>query len=140
MEQDLASVAGAAATALVQMMCAEGWGQMKAAVVSLWRRGHPAPAGTVGAELEAARLEVLEALRAGDEQAVLDDLAGEWRGRLRRLVAADPLLQEELRRLAEQIRAVLPDAGRAGPVVMRARASGSSRINQAGRDQTVTGG
>lgn len=140
MEQDLTSLAAAAATTLVQMMTADGWAQVKAAVVSLWRHGHPAQADTVGAELEAARLEVLAALSGEDEQAVLDDLVSEWRSRLRRLAAADPLLQDKLLRLVEQFRCVLPDASQTGPVVMRARASGSSQINQAGRDQTVTGG
>lgn len=139
-EQDVGSLAAVAAASLVQMMTADGWGQVKAAFVSLWRRVHPSQAEAVGAELEAARLEILAARQTGDEQAVLDDLAGEWRGRLRRLVAADVRLQEELLGLVEQIQPVLLDAGQVGPVTMRARASGSSRINQAGRDQTVTGG
>lgn len=47
-------------------------------------------------------------------------------------------LQAEVRRLVEEFRPMLP-AAQVAPVVMVARASGGSRVNQAGRDQTVTG-
>ncbi len=80
----------------------------------------------------------IAARRDGDEEAVAE-LAAEWRSRLRRLAGADEELQAEVRRLVEEFRPLLA-GGPAGPVVMVARASGGSRVNQAGRDQTVTGG
>lgn len=89
MEPDLAALTSAAATTLVRLMATDGWDRVKAAVVSLCRRVHPDHAQAVDAELSAACLEVRAARKAKDDQAELD-LMGEWRGRLRRLVAAAP--------------------------------------------------
>lgn len=139
MDPDLTALSWAAATTLVALMTTDSWEQVKAAFVGLWRRRYPRQAGVVDADLAAARHEMMAALEAGDEQAGVE-LAGEWQSRLRRLVAADEQLQDELGRLVEQFRPMLPDARQPGSVVMRARASGLSRVYQAGRDQTVIGG
>jgi hypothetical protein len=84
---------------------------------------------------------MVAARQAGDEQAGLD-LAGEWRSRLRRLAAADEHARDELRRLVEAFRPLVPaaTAGQGGSVVMQAAGSGRSRVYQAGRDQTITNG
>ncbi|MGH3815583.1 MAG: hypothetical protein ACRDUV_24550, partial [Pseudonocardiaceae bacterium] len=59
-------------------------------------------------ELAGTRTEVLAA-RSRDEQ-VEQALVVEWRGRLRRLVAADPRLADELRRVMAELRPLLADA------------------------------
>ncbi|MCW2902609.1 MAG: hypothetical protein JWO67_4874 [Streptosporangiaceae bacterium] len=100
---------------------------------------HPAQADEVSDALEETRAEVLAARQDGDslsEQA----LAGEWRGRLRRLLITDPAIGQELIRVLEQSRALLPaEQGSQVPTVhMRAEVSGSGRVYQAGRDQHIT--
>ena len=137
MDGDLAVLWSAAATTLVTLMTTDSWVRVKAGFAGLWRRARPGQAGAVEADLESARAAVVAARRDEDEEAVAE-LAAEWRSRLRRLADADEVLQAEVRRLVEEFRPLLP-GGPAGPVVMVARASGGSRVNQAGRDQTVTG-
>lgn len=137
MDADLAVLWSTAATTLVTLMTTDSWERVKAGFAGLWRRARPGEAGAVEADLEAARAAAAAARQDGDEDA-LAELAAEWRSRLRRLAGPDEVLQAEVRRLVEEFRPLLP-SGPAGPVVMIARASGGSRINQAGRDQTVTG-
>jgi hypothetical protein len=137
MDADLAALWSAAATTLVTLMTTDSWQQVKAGFANLWRRARPEQADAVEGDLEAARDAAVAALRDGDEEAK-GELAAEWRSRLRRLAGTDESLQAEVRRLVEEYRPLMAD-GPAGPVVMVARASGGSRINQAGRDQTVTG-
>jgi hypothetical protein len=138
-DAELAGLCAAAATTLVTLMTTDSWERVKSGFAGLWRRGHPGQAGAVEAELEASRAAAVSARRNGDGEAEAE-LAAEWRSRLRRLAAGDDELQVELRRLVEELRPLLPDGAPAGPVVMQVRASGSSRVYQAGRDQTVTGG
>jgi len=137
-DAELATLWSAAATTLVTLMTTDGWERVKAGFAGLWRR-HPGQAGAVEADLEASRAAAMAARRDGDAQAEAE-LTAEWRSRLRRLAGADEELQDEVRRLVEEFRPLLSGSTPAGPVVMRARASGGSRIYQAGRDQTVTGG
>ncbi len=137
MEPDAGALTSAAAVTLVTLMTTDGWERVKAAFVSLWRRVHPGRAAAVEAELTAARLEALAAREAGDGQAELD-LVAEWRSRLRRLTAADEQVQQDLRELVETFRPLLAaEAPQAQRISMRAKAAGHSRVNQAGRDQTI---
>ena len=139
MDPDLTGLSWAAATTLVALMTTDSWARVKAGFVGLWRRRDPRQAGVVETDLAAAQQEMVAALQAGDERAGVE-LAREWQSRLRRLVAADVQLQDELGRLVAQFRPLVSDSGKPGPVVMRARASGLSRVYQAGRDQTIVGG
>ncbi len=69
-------------------------------------------------------------------------LADEWQGRLRSLLAANPELAGELRRILDtELRPALDRAGReAAPVVtMHARVDGGGHVYQAGRDQYFGG-
>lgn len=138
MDAELAAMSSVAATTLVTLMTTDGWKRVKEAFAALWRR-HPGEAQAAAADLDAARLEVMAARRVGDEQAELEVL-GEWRSRLRRLVAGDEGLRDELRELLQEFRAQPSGTDQTGPVIMWAEASGSARINQAGRDQTVIEG
>lgn len=141
MDPELAVLTSTAAATVVQLMATTAWEQAKSAVVGLWRRVHPEWAETVQAELEASRVEVLAARQVGNEQ-VEQALAGEWQGRLRSLVAADPQLVDELRRVVTELCAALADADprQGATLIMQATTFGDSRVNQAGRDLHVTTG
>jgi hypothetical protein len=132
MDAGLVALSSAAATTLVTSMTTDSWEQVKAALVKLWRLRRPEQAEAVGADLAAAQSGVVAARAVGDEQAEADLLA-EWRSRLRRLVADDEDLQDELRRFTEEFR----QPCRISRIVMRAEVLGSGRVNQAGHDQTV---
>jgi hypothetical protein len=134
---DLAALWSTAATTLVTLMTTDSWKRVKVGFAGLWRRARLGEARAVEADLEAARAAAVAARRDGDEEAMAE-LAAEWRSRLRRLAGSDEVLRAEVWRLVEDFRPLL-SGGPADPVVMIARASGGSRVNQAGRDQTVTG-
>jgi hypothetical protein len=143
MDQELAALSSAAAMTLVTLMTTDAWEHAMSAFARLLRRSHPAGGEAAGsdleAELDAARGGILAARQAGDQETRLQVLA-DWRDRLYRLAAEDAVQRDELRGLLEQFRSMTGEAGQATQVVMRARASGSGRINQAGRDQTVISG
>lgn len=138
MEQDLTALAAAAAATLVQMMTTDAWEQVKAAVTALWRRAHR-QADMVEAELDAARLKMLAASEAGDEETELQ-LVEEWAARLRQLAADDTQRLADLLELTERF----PPGSRSGEIApaisvsMQAKASGRGRVFQAGRDQKIT--
>jgi hypothetical protein len=139
-DTELAQLISTAATALVQLLTTEGWERAKSAVGSLWQRVHPDRVAMLEVELGDSRAALLAARGVGDDQAERD-LEGEWRGRLRRLVAADPQVADELPRLLQELRAALTEAGVAqgGHIDMRAHASGHAQVYQAGRDQHISG-
>jgi hypothetical protein len=141
MDAEITAVASTATTTVVKLLATAGWEQAKAAVVGLWRRAHPERVETVRVELARSRTGVLAARQAGDEQ-VEWALVGEWSGRLRRLVATDPALADEPRRLVAHLSVVLADVDPAwgATITLRAAAFGSGRVHQAGRDLHVTTG
>ncbi|MGH3887532.1 MAG: hypothetical protein ACRDSZ_13355 [Pseudonocardiaceae bacterium] len=141
MDPELTALTSTAATTVVQLLATAAWEQAASAVGRLWQRVHPKRAETVQAELEESRTEVLAARQAGDEQ-VEQALVGEWHGRLRRLLAADPQLADELRRVVAELRSVLADAepAQGATITMQATTFGSSRVHQAGRDLHITTG
>jgi hypothetical protein len=141
MDPELTALTSTAATTVVQLLATAAWERATSAVGGLWRRVHPERAETVQAELVEGRTEVLAARQAGDEQAE-QALVGEWQGRLRRLLAADPQLADELRLMVAQLRSALADADppQNTAITMQATAFGSSRVNQAGRDLHITTG
>lgn len=90
----------AAGTALTTAMTTDGWAMVKAAVVNWWQRFRPEEAEQVGMDLDQLRGEALESQQnsAGMEEA----LANEWRLRLHRLVANNPAVRDELKRLLDE--------------------------------------
>lgn len=141
MDPELTALTATAAATVVKLLATAAWEQAKNAVGGLWRRVHPDRAETVQAELDETRTELLAARQVGDEQ-VEQALVGEWQGRLRRLVVADPQLVDDLRRIVAQLGSVLAavDLQQGSMITMQARAFGHSRVNQAGRDLHVTTG
>jgi hypothetical protein len=131
----------AAGTALVTAMATDGWEQARSAAAVLWRRVHPERVAAIEAELEEVRGEVLAA-RQADDQVAVEGLVSDWQRKLRRLLADDPDLAGELRRvLEEEWTPLLPVAEQTGmrDIVQTAKASGHGRVYQAGRDQHITG-
>jgi hypothetical protein len=140
-DPELTALTSTAATTVVQLLATAAWEQAASAVGRLWRRAHPERAETVQAELEESRAEVLAARQAGDEQ-VEQALVGEWHGRLRRLMAADPQLVGELQRVVAELRSALSDVDppQNTTITMQATTFGSSRVHQTGRDLHITTG
>src|SRR5688572_21752171 len=99
---DPIGLATAAATSIVGLLATDAWEKAKDVIGALWRRVHPDRAETVLAELAETRAEVVAARTSGDEQAERE-LTGEWQGRLRRLLAADPDVAAELTRLLDEV-------------------------------------
>lgn len=137
MDPELMKLMSTAATTVVKLLATAAWEQATAAVGRLWQRVHPERADTVQAELAETRTEVLAARQAGDEQ-LEQALVEEWRGRLRRLVAVDPQLADELRRIVAELRPLADAAPQATTITMQATTFDDSRVNQAGHDLHVT--
>lgn len=138
MDPELTTLTSIVATTVVKLLTTSAWEQAKTAVGGLWRRVHPERAETVEAELAVSRTEVIAAQQAGNTQ-VEQALVDEWRGRLWRLVAVDPLLADDLRRVLAELRLLVADAApQYTTITMQATAFGDSRVNQAGHDLHVT--
>ncbi|MER6750588.1 hypothetical protein [Streptomyces fungicidicus] len=137
MDPEIAALAGTAGTTVVTLMVTNAWDSARDGMVALWRRFQPVRAESIGEELEAGRADLLLAREAGDAEPEAE-LTAEWQGRLRRFLLAQPEAAEELRRVLDELQPQVP--GDAGPeqIRMQARASGSARIYQAGRDQHIT--
>ncbi|MFD8981237.1 hypothetical protein [Streptomyces sp. NPDC059564] len=135
MDPELTALAASAATAVVNELATTGWQRVQTALGELWRRVHPERVETVEAELAEARAEVLDARRDGDAESERG-LIGHWQFRLRRLLAEDPALAAELRRLLAELEPA-PD-GTGTVITMNATGSDGSRIVQAGRDVHIT--
>ena len=131
----------AAGTALVGAMATDAWQQARTAVVAWWRKAHSGRAGTVGAELDTARAQLLAARERGDEDTE-QALAATWRLRLQQLLDQDPAAGPGLQRLLEEhLTPALPAAeqARVRQIIINARARDQARQNIAGRDQHITG-
>ncbi|MFH8465610.1 hypothetical protein [Streptomyces sp. NPDC017991] len=100
MEAELAALAAAGATALVQQMVTDGWGNVRDRVVALFSRGRDEE--VVQGELEESRTDLVAARDAGDEDAAAD-VEASWRVRLRRTLRDDPEAAAELRALLDEL-------------------------------------
>jgi hypothetical protein len=137
MDPQLVDLARTAGTTVVTLMATDSWNTARAGLVALWRRVHPERAEQLADQLDVTRGELVAAREAGD-QLTEGELNAEWQSRLRRLLAAEPALAEELRRFVEEY---APAAGQpADGISMHATASGHGRVYQAGRDQHITEG
>ncbi|MEV7137834.1 hypothetical protein [Streptomyces tauricus] len=100
MEAELAALAAAGATALVQQMVTDGWGNVRDRVVAFFARGRDEE--VVQGELEESRADLVAARDADDEDAA-DDVRASWRVRLRRTLRDDPEAAAELRTLLDEL-------------------------------------
>jgi len=77
----------------------------------------------------------VEAAPGAERDLLAAELRGEWRGSLRRVLAESPELIQELKELVGAIQQELASSDiTVSRVTQRAKASGHSVVNQAGRD------
>ncbi|MFJ6824884.1 hypothetical protein ACIQRJ_31260 [Streptomyces niveus] len=137
MEAELAALAATTGTTLVTLLATDTWNSMREGMVLLWRRARPDRAEDVGAELDAARAELLAVRDASDlrtEAETRDEIRAEWQGRVRRLLHAHPEVAEDLRALLAETAPAAATSPTPPAVTQQATASGGARIYQAGRD------
>ncbi|GAA2951763.1 hypothetical protein ACFPN0_13665 [Kitasatospora cinereorecta] len=134
MDAQLIELARAAGATVVTLMATDAWERTRDGIVSLWQRASPARAEGVQDELEAARDDLLTARETGDELTE-QELRDAWSGRVRRLLIERPDIASDLRRILLELDPEVKHAPRT--VQMRAEASGSGRVYQAGRDQHI---
>ncbi|MFE7756150.1 hypothetical protein [Streptomyces sp. NPDC057418] len=134
MDAQLIELARAAGATVVTLMATDAWERTRDGIVSLWQRASPARAEGVQDELEAARDDLLTARETGDELTE-QELRDAWSGRVRRLLIERPDIASDLRRILLELDPEVNHAPRT--VQMRAEASGSGRVYQAGRDQHI---
>ncbi|MEV1023174.1 hypothetical protein [Streptomyces sp. NPDC050264] len=137
MDPEIAALAGTAGTTVTTLMVTNAWEAAREGVVALWRRFQPARADSIRAELEAGREDLLLAREAGDAGSEAE-LTAEWQGRLRRFLLAQPEAADALRRVLDELNPSPSGEPAAQQIHLRAQASGSARVYQAGRDQHIT--
>ncbi|QEU95070.1 hypothetical protein [Streptomyces kanamyceticus] len=115
MDAELTALATAGATALVQQMVTDGWGQVRDRVAGFFARGDADDEEAVAGELEESRGDLTAARDSADAEAEADVLAA-WRGRMRRALRADPAAAAELRALLEELSPRAEREGRGGDV------------------------
>ncbi|MFG2947564.1 hypothetical protein [Streptomyces adustus] len=130
MDAEITLLAGTAGTTIATLLASDTWNGVRNGVLALWRRVRPDREEHVAAQLDASRRDLLDAQAEGDEETERE-IAAEWRGRIRRLLATHPELAAELRSLLIQF---APEGPAAMTVTQHATASGSARVYQAGRD------
>ncbi|AZS85952.1 hypothetical protein ELQ87_17930 [Streptomyces griseoviridis] len=130
MDPEMAALAGAAGSTLVTLLTTEAWQRARDGVVALWRRAQPERADAISAELDVTRDDLLTPQAAADA-GTREELAAEWQGRIRRLLAAHPEETQTLRTLLDELAPNAPTPS----ITQHATASGHSRVYQAGRDQ-----
>ncbi|MGO4418866.1 hypothetical protein AB4Z54_08920 [Streptomyces sp. MCAF7] len=142
MEPQLADLARTAGSTVVTLMATDAWQRARERIVALWRRAQPDRADGIDGELETTRDDLLAARDADDleNEETRRELSEEWAGRMRRFLAAHPEVVEELRGILDELSPALPgnDQAMNTTIQMRAEASGSGRVYQAGRDQHIT--
>ncbi|MCX4690650.1 hypothetical protein OG401_41260 [Kitasatospora purpeofusca] len=138
MDLELASLASAAATAMIQTLATSGGELVHTAIGDLWHRRHSDRAQTVLAELGEAGQEAAQAYAVGDQDTTRA-LIAEWTARLRRLLADDPGAADQLRLLLEELTGHSRQAPQGPTVTMNARASQHATIHQAAGNMHITG-
>jgi hypothetical protein len=138
-DPELGALASTAASTVVKALATTAWEQATKAVGALWKRAHPDRAETVEAEMTEAHEQLMTARDTDDDQ-IEADLVAAWRSRLRGLLATDPSLAGDLRRLMDRLESTSVDGRRldVGRVDMRADVSGHGRAYQALGDQHIT--
>ncbi|MFI1335377.1 hypothetical protein ACH4U7_35760 [Streptomyces sp. NPDC020845] len=142
MEPQIADLARTAGSTVVALMATDAWQRARERIVALWRRAQPDRADGIDGELETTHDDLLAARDAEDseDEETRRELSEEWAGRMRRFLVAHPEFVEELRRILDELSPALPgnDQAMNTTIHMRAEASGSGRVYQAGRDQHIT--
>jgi hypothetical protein len=133
-DSELVALASAGACRHVDLMTTDAWKQVKGRVAALFGRGKADRSELVASDLDASRTVVVDAGERGDDVAIAE-VEADWKSRLQRLLAAEPGVVGELRRILEQLHSPLRPAPE--PIAMTARAAGHGRVYQAGRNQHI---
>ncbi|WP_436774346.1 hypothetical protein [Yinghuangia sp. YIM S09857] len=131
MDPAVVALASSGATTLVGVMVTDAWVQARGRFARWFGGADPQAVDAAGEELDACREELVAAQAAGELE-VAQDVEAEWRGRLRRRLAADPEARAELRALVEELSpgaSVVGDDGVANSVT-----GGSQQTVIQGRD------
>ncbi|MEU6299908.1 hypothetical protein [Streptomyces erythrochromogenes] len=136
MDPQITELARVAGTTMVTLMATHTWEAARDGMVSLWQRFQPDRADAVGEDFDATRQELLAAREHGDGDSEAE-LVAEWQVRVRRLLAAQPDVADELRTILDELAPRVPAADPAA-VTLNAHVSGSGRVYQAGRDQHIS--
>lgn len=139
MDADLTALAWKGASTVVALLATDTWEKAKTVLASLWRHSRPERANAIETELVQARADLLRAQSEGDET-LEGALTRVWQHRIAELLTSDPGLAAQFRQLLNEVLVPALPVGelvRIDKIEMRARASGRSRIYQAGRDQHV---
>lgn len=105
LSESLAALAGAGATSLVGAMATDAWQVTRERIARLFRHGDQADRAGVVALLD-ADAETLAQAGAGDMDELRAELETAWQRRLKRLLAAHPAIEVELRELVRGIEAL----------------------------------
>lgn len=139
MNADLTALAWKGASTVVALLATDAWEKAKTGLGSLWRGNRSERADAIEAELVEARASLLDA-RGERNEALEGALTRVWQGRLAQLLATDPTLAAQLQQLLNEVLVpALPigERDRIRKIEMHAKASGHSRVYQAGRDQRI---
>ncbi|MFJ8957540.1 hypothetical protein ACIRO1_46375 [Streptomyces sp. NPDC102381] len=127
--EELVTLAGAAATAVVSAMVTEGWTAARDGVVSLWQRVRPGDASQVARDLD-NQVEVVTA--RADHVGALEATRRVWEGRLITLLMEHPESVEDVRHLVESL---CTAPGASGGVTFHVEAHDHARVFQVSGDQ-----
>ncbi|UGQ13452.1 hypothetical protein LO772_07535 [Yinghuangia sp. ASG 101] len=128
MDPAVVALASSGATTLVGAMATDAWTQARDRFAAWFGRGSAGQAEAVARELEADRAAMVAADDDGDTT-LAADIAAEWRGRLRRLLAADPAVARELEDLIAEFA-----PGTVNEAVHNTVSGGSQQVVLQGRD------
>jgi Spy/CpxP family protein refolding chaperone len=101
MDAESVALLQSGATTLVGLMVTDAWHEFRTRMAVLFGRGGQDLIDVTTQELDESRAQLLAAHQSGDVQA-LEDVEGEWRSRLRRLLAANPQAAAKLRAIVEE--------------------------------------
>lgn len=137
MDPQLAALSAGASSTLVTLMVTDGWQRTRDGAVRLWRQFRPEGAEDVAADLDTAQAAVVQGRVAGTP-VDLAALGEEWARRIRELLVARPDAEAALRAALADWEAAARGQAVSGGIHQEARATGSGRVYQAGRDQHIT--
>jgi hypothetical protein len=140
MDPELVDLASAAASSVVKLLATDAWEKAKLGIAKLWRRVHPDRGEAIEKDLVQARTELLSALSEGEEKAkeLQSVLTDEWQGRLRHLLAVNPQLAADLRRLLDTDLTPALSAAKnvmGTAITVTAKAKGKARVYQVGQGE-----
>jgi hypothetical protein len=100
-DAEVATLLQAGTTTLVGLMVGDAWLQVRDRIAELIGRSSREETAVASQELEASRVQLLEAHQTGDAQST-QDIEAEWRSRLRRLLAKNPDAFAELQAIVQE--------------------------------------